>query len=295
MNVPKQLSEWYNRHKEDQLIIGLLDTGKSKKGRVGGIILFAIIMLAIFGPILYPYSPFDINQYDMLSPPSLEHLAGTDQFGRDLLSRILWGARVSLYVGFLTVIIAALIGITLGLISGFYRSKVDEFIMRMTDIMLSFPLIFLALMIIAWLGPSTENLIIALGVFYIPQFTRLTRASVLSASERDYVQAARAVGDKSIIIMIREILPNCLAPIIVQSTVAFSYAILAEATLSFLGLGIQPPTPAWGIMIADGRPYIEYAPWLAIIPGVAIMLTVLSFNLFGDALRDALDPRLRID
>jgi peptide/nickel transport system permease protein len=286
---------WYERHREDYVFVALRGLARNKKGLIGGAILSAIIICAIFAPILSPYDPNEMHGKDRNLPPNSRYLLGTDMFGRDILSRLIWGSRISIYVGLISVSIALGLGVLLGMISGYYKGIIDELIMRIMDALLSFPTIFLALVIISVLGVGIDNLMIAIGIVYTPQFARITRGSVLSISNKEFVEAARSVGDRDYAIMSREVLPNCLAPIIVQLTIGFAYAILYEALFGFLGLGVQPPTPAWGSMLSEARGYMELAPWMTIFPGAAIFLAVLGFNLFGDALRDILDPRLRID
>lgn len=226
-------------------------------------------------------------------PPSGTHLFGTDSYGRDILSRVLYGARVSLLVSFSSVTFSLLLGTMFGVLAGYYAGWVDEIIMRTMDILLAFPAVLLAISIIAILGRGTQNAIIAIGIVYTPIFARVARSSVLQVRQLDYVQAAIAVGASQIRVMTRHLIPNSLAPIIVETSVSLGFAILSEAALSFLGLGTQPPNPSLGIMLSDGRAFISSAPWLAVFPGMMIMLAVLGFNLLGDGLRDILDPRLR--
>jgi peptide/nickel transport system permease protein len=260
---------------------------------VGAAILTVIVVMAAFAPVLAPDDPLRMNPQSLLKGPSAEHLLGTDEFGRDILSRIIWGARTSLEVGAISVGMAVTLGSTLGLVAGFYGGLADGLISRVLDVVFAFPSVLLALGIVGLLGPSLPNVMIAIGVVYTPVFARLARGSVLSAKERDYVEAARAFGASDARIVLRHILPNVAAPLIVQTSLSLSLAILAEASLSFLGLGTQPPEPSWGTMVNTGQRLIEFSPWLAVFPGAAIMLAVLAFNLLGDGLRDALDPRLR--
>jgi peptide/nickel transport system permease protein len=258
-----------------------------------GILVAILILTAIFGPILAPYDPNEIDMANRFAPPSLEHPFGTDDFGRDILSRVMVGARVSLMVGLIAVGISAVVGSSLGLVSGYTGRVTDEIIMRAMDVLFAFPAILLAITIMAILGRGIGNAMIAIGIVYIPIFARIARGSVLSVRENEFVEAARAIGTSDIRIMQRHIFPNILSPLIVEITLSLSFAILAEAALSFFGLGTQPPDPSWGRMLSEGRAYFQQSVWLAIFPGLAIMMTVLGFNLLGDGLRDALDPRLK--
>jgi len=257
------------------------------------ILVSVLILTAIFGPMLAPYDPNEIDMANRFAPPSLEHPFGTDDFGRDILSRVMVGARVSLMVGIIAVGLSATVGSALGLLAGYMGRLTDEVIMRAMDILFAFPAILLAIAIMAALGRGVGNAMIAIGIVYIPIFARITRGSVLSVREEVYIEAARSIGSTDGRIMTRHILPNILSPIIVEVTLSLSFAILAEAALSFFGLGTQPPDPSWGRMLSEGRAYFQQSAWLAIFPGLAIMLTVLGFNLLGDGLRDALDPRLK--
>jgi peptide/nickel transport system permease protein len=266
---------------------------RSKLAFAGLLIILGLIFLAIFGPTIAPYNPNKIAVRDRSQAPSLSHLFGTDDRGRDVLSRVLYGARVSLKVGVIAVGISATVGTLLGAIGGYFRGWLDEVIMRLTDILFAFPAILLAIAIMAMLGPSASNAMIAIGVVYTPIFARITRASVLSVREEVYVEAARASGAGSLRIISRHIMPNVLAPIIVETTLSLAFAILAEAALSFLGLGTPPPEPSWGRMLSEGRDFMQDAPWMGFFPGLAIILAVMGFNFFGDGLRDALDPRLK--
>lgn len=269
----------------------LLRTIIADKLAVSGVGLLTIIGLsAIFGPMISPYDPTQANLAVMLQPPSLAHPLGTDRYGRDILTRVMLGARVSLLVSFAGVGIAAGIGVPLGAISGYYEGWFGEGIMRGADVVFSFPALLLALALVTVLGQSKYNVVFAIGLVYWPVFARITRGSVLSVKEEDFVQASRAIGDRDYRIIFYEILPNVLAPVIVQATISLAVAVLVESALSFLGLGVPPPEPSWGRMLSAGRSFMELAPWWVLAPGVAIMLTVLSFNFVGDALRDALDP-----
>jgi peptide/nickel transport system permease protein len=273
--------------------IALRQFGRTPSGLIGGALVGGFILLAATAPWLAPYDPVAADFGDVLSSPSARHLFGTDDIGRDILSRVIHGSRISLEAGLFTVVVALVVGLPLGLAAGFFGGRVDDVIMRGIEVILSFPTLVLALGITAILGPKLIHALFAIGVVFVPHFARLIRAQVLSVKENDYVTAATALGARDMRVVARHILPNCLAPLFVQSTFSVSFAILTEAALSFLGLGTQPPTPSWGIMLASGRGYLEQAPWLGAFPGAAIFLTVLGFNLLGDGLRDALDPRLK--
>jgi peptide/nickel transport system permease protein len=266
---------------------------QNKIALVGFIFISFIIFLAIFAPFIAPYDPYEMNSAAMLQGPSAAHFFGTDSFGRDILSRIIYGSQISLKVGFISVGLSLVLGVAIGVIAGFYGRWVDSVLSRITDVMFSFPDILLALIIMAILGPSLTNLMIAIGIVYTPIFARIARGSVLSIKESLFIEAARSMGVNPLVIIWRHILPNTLAPIIVQVTLSFAFAILAEAALSFLGLGVSPDTPSWGIMLSEAKDWMELAWWSAIFPGLAITIAVFSFNVLGDGLRDALDPRLR--
>jgi peptide/nickel transport system permease protein len=260
---------------------------------LGGILFLMIVVAAVGAEQLAPYDPLQVHVRDRLQLPSATYLLGTDELGRDLLSRVIYGARVSLSVGAVAVLIATMGGVVLGLFGGFFGGGTDAVIMRCMDAVLAFPAIILALAIIAALGPSPVNAMIAIGIVTIPSFARITRGSLLSLKQQEFVEASRASGANSWHLMFRVLLPNSLSPILVQCSVAFASAILTEAALSFLGLGVQPPTPSWGSMLDFGRKYLTQTPWYSVSPGAAIFVAVLSLNLLGDGLRDALDPRLR--
>ena len=260
---------------------------------VGCIIILLFVFAAVFSPWLSPFDPFAQSIRLRLRPPGDLHWLGTDAFGRDILSRIIWGSRISLTVGVVAVAIGATIGILIGLSAGFFGGAVDRFLMSIVDILLVLPTILLALVIVAMLGPGVFNLMIAVGISNAPRFARLTRAEVLAVKKMVFVDAASALGASYIRMMVRHILPNSFASIVVLSSLRVAQAITTEASLSFLGLGVAPPTPTWGSMIADGRVYLRTSPWVAIFPGIMIMLIVMAFNLVGDGLRDLLDPKLR--
>ncbi len=274
--------------------IALAQFRRSYVGLVGGALVVLFLVVTALAPILSPYDPVATDFANVLSPPSRGHPFGTDDIGRDILSRVILGSRVSLEAGLFTVAVALTIGLPLGLTAGFFGGRVDDLISRGIEVILSFPTLVLALGITAILGPKLIHALFAIGIVFVPHFARLIRGQVLSVKENDYVNAARALGARDARIMALHILPNCLAPLLVQSSFSISFAILTEAALSFLGLGTQPPTPSWGIMLAMGRGYLEQAPWLGAFPGLAIFLTVLGFNLLGDGIRDALDPRLQL-
>jgi len=266
---------------------------QNKIAMVGAVIVLVLVLSALLAPVLAPHNPLSGNIIDRLQPPSAAHWFGTDSQGRDVLSRIIFGSRISIQVGVISVVIALLIGTLLGALGGYYGGWLDNAIMRLMDIMLAFPSVLLAIAITAMLGPELKNAMIAIGVVNIPFYARIVRSTVLSVKETEYVEAARAIGASDARIIFRHVLPNCMAPIIVQTTMGIGTAILDAAGLSFLGLGAQPPTPEWGAMLSDGRSVMQQAPWMMFFPGLAIMLVVLGFNLLGDGLRDALDPRLK--
>jgi peptide/nickel transport system permease protein len=270
----------------------LLRTILADKLAITGLVGLGIITLgALVGPLLSPYDPTATNLAIMLEGPSLAHPLGTDRYGRDILTRVMLGGRVSLLVAFAGVGIASGIGVPLGAIAGYYEGWFGEGIMRGADVVFSFPALLLALALVTVLGQSTYNVVIAIGLVYWPVFARITRGSVLSMKEEDFVQASRSIGERDYRIIFSEILPNVLAPVIVQATISLAVAVLVESALSFLGLGVPPPDPSWGRMLSAGRGFMQEAPWWVIAPGGVIMLTVLSFNFLGDALRDALDPQ----
>ncbi len=270
------------------------------RGAVMGLFVFlAFLIVAAFAPVLAPYSPIEQYRDALLVPPawqeggSTRFLLGTDALGRDLLSRLIYGARFSFFIGVIVVTIATTLGVLLGVIAGFAPNWLDTLIMRLMDIVLSFPSLLLALVLVAILGPSLLNAMIAISIVLQPHFVRLTRAAVLTEKSKDYVTAARVAGGQRLRIMFRTVLPNCLAPIIVQAALSFSTAVLDTAALGFLGMGAQPPTPEWGTMLAESREFILRAWWVVTFPGLCILVTVLAINLMGDGLRDALDPKLK--
>ncbi|SFG65303.1 peptide/nickel transport system permease protein [Desulfotomaculum arcticum] len=265
-----------------------------QKTAIFGLIIVCILLLtALLAPLLAPYDPVAPDLPSRLQAPSATHFLGTDELGRDILSRIIYGSRISIQVGLLAVGISLIFGTFLGAISGYFGGKLDMAIMRVIDIVMAFPYILLAIAITAMLGPGLNNAMIAIGVVGIPIYARVVRGAVLSVKEMEYIEAAKVSGCGSLRIIMKHVLPNCLAPLIVQATLGIGTAILDAAGLSFLGLGAQPPTPEWGIMLNKGKDVMNIAPWVIMFPGIAILFTVLGFNLLGDGLRDALDPRLR--
>ncbi|PWW25418.1 peptide/nickel transport system permease protein [Cytobacillus oceanisediminis] len=266
---------------------------KNKLALIGSIIVIFFILLAVFAPVIAPQGINEQMLSKRLQAPSSEHWFGTDDFGRDIFSRVIYGARISLWVGFLAVMGSIVVGCLLGVVAGYYGKWVDAIISRVFDIMLAFPSILLAIAIVAVLGPSLRNALIAIAVINIPNFGRLIRSRVLSVKQEEYIMAAKAVGMSNSRILFKHVLPNSMAPIIVQGTLAIATAIIEAAALGFLGLGAEAPNPEWGKMLADAKAYLVQAPWTMIFPGLAIMLTVLGFNLMGDGLRDALDPRMK--
>jgi peptide/nickel transport system permease protein len=266
--------------------------GRDPTAVLGAALFMAIILSAACAAQVAPFDPLQVHVRDRLQWPSTTYWLGTDELGRDLLSRIIYGARVSLAVGVVSVGIAASAGVLLGLIGGYFGGSVDALIMRVLDAVLAFPAVILALAIVSALGPSPVNAMIAIGIVTIPSFGRITRGSLLSLKEKEFVEASRASGATDAHLIVRVLLPNTLSPILVQCSIAFANAILTEAALSFLGLGVQPPTPSWGAMLDFGRKYLQQTPWYSVSAGAAIFVAVLSLNLLGDGLRDALDPRL---
>lgn len=260
---------------------------------IGSVIVFLFLILAIFAPLIAPYGINEQSLGERFSAPSAAHWFGTDDFGRDIFSRVVHGARISLWVGFFSVLGSVILGTLLGLMAGYGGRLLDAVISRLFDILLAFPSILLAIAIVSILGPSLQNALIAIAIINVPTFGRLVRSKVLSIKQEEYVLAAKAVGMSHRRIVLRHILPNSMVPVIVQATLAIGTAIIEAAALGFLGLGAQAPSPEWGKMLADARPYLVQAPWTLFFPGIAIMLTVLGFNLMGDGLRDTLDPKMK--
>lgn len=295
--IPDPDSVKIDEHKQPKSsklwIDSLMRIIKSKTSFIGLLIILGLIITAIFAPLIAPYEPTNQEILNKYLPPSADHLLGTDNLGRDIFSRIVYGSRISIQIGVIAVGISMVIGVTLGGIAGYFGRWIDQIIMRLIDILMAFPSILLAIALVAVLGPSLQNAMIAVGIVGIPQFARIVRSAVLSVKETEYVEAAKSIGAKNGRILAQHVLPNCTAPIIVQATLGIGTAILDAAGLSFLGLGAQPPTPEWGAMLSDGRNALQNSPWVVAFPGLAIFLVVLGFNLFGDGLRDALDPRLK--
>ena len=259
----------------------------------GSIILLLFVLMAAFAPVLAPYDPFYMDPAAALTGPSPEHLLGTDNMGRDILSRIIYGSQISLKVSLASVAIATAAGVVLGVAAGYFGGFTDAVISRILEVMLSFPEVLLALLIMSILGSSLNNIMLAIGIVYTPIFARIARGAVLSVKDSLYVEAARSMGVRDVTIIVRHVLPNILSPILVQVTLSLAFAILSEAALSFLGIGVEPDIPSWGIMLNNGKAWIEIAWWVGVFPGIAIALAVLGFNILGDGLRDVLDPRLR--
>ena len=266
---------------------------RNRLALIGMILTTIVVLTALLAPALAPYDPIKLNVPERLKAPSGAHLMGTDHLGRDILSRVIYGARISLEVGVVAVALGTIVGLIAGAIAGYIGKRTDTVIMSLMDAIYAFPAILLALVLVAVFKPSLVTVMTAIAIVRIPIFARTVRGSVLAEREREYVQSARAIGQRELIILARHILPNIVAPLIVVTTTYFASAIVVEASLSFLGLGIPPPAASWGVMLNDGRKFMEMAPWVVIFPGLAISLTVLGFNILGDGLRDVLDPRLK--
>jgi len=262
-------------------------------GVAGGIIIILLTFVAVFAPVLAPYDPLVVNAMNKFRPPGPENWLGTDAVGRDILSRILYGTRISLFTGVVIITAAGIVGMTMGLISGYFGGKVDNIIMRLGDVFLAFPQLILAMAVVAALGPGLYNAMAAIAVTWWPQYARLVRSEVLAIRQMEYVEAAEALGAPHVRILISHVLPNALSSIMVKATMDMGVAVLFAASLSFIGFGVQPPTPEWGAMVSAGRTYVVTHWWVSTVPGMAIFVTVMAFNLLGDALRDVLDPRLK--
>lgn len=294
INIPVKTSNPLNnrpRASNWQIFYGKLK--RNKAALIGGYLILFLIIVALVGPYLTTYDPTKVDYSLQLLKPSADHWFGTDHNGRDIFTRIIHGMSITLFVGFSSVFIGALIGIPLGIFSGYYGGMLDTVIMRIVDVLLAFPGILLAIALVSVLGGSTTNVIIAVAVFSVPNFARIVRGSTLSVYKLEYVDAVKALGASDLRIIFKHILPNIVSPIIVQATLRIAIAILVASSLSFLGLGAQPPEPEWGAMLSDGRSYMFDHPHVALFPGLAIVLVVLAFNIFGDGLRDALDPKMK--
>jgi peptide/nickel transport system permease protein len=289
--APSQAGTWH----ESRLGSTLARLGRSKLVVAAGGFLALMVLVAATAPLVAPYDPLAMAPGVRFEGPSLAHLFGTDEYGRDVLSRLMYGARISLEVGIISVGISLVVGAVLGLIAGYYGHMIDMLISRVMDILFAFPAILLAIALMAMLGSDIRNVMLAIGIVNIPIFMRVARASTLTVRTTQYVEAARASGAGDLRLLARHLLPNIAAPLIVQATLAFAWAIIAEAALSFLGLGTQPPTPSWGIMLSKGREFMEQSASAVIFSGAAISLAVLSLNILGDGLRDALDPRMKLE
>ena len=295
MEAQKELEPPQPKEERAQSLIleSLKQFFQHKLAVIGSVIVFLFLILAIFAPLIAPYGINEQSLSERFSAPSAAHWFGTDDFGRDIFSRVVHGARISLWVGFFSVLGSVILGTLLGLMAGYGGRILDAVISRLFDILLAFPSILLAIAIVSILGPSLQNALIAIAIINVPTFGRLVRSKVLSIKQEEYVLAAKAVGMSHRRIVLRHILPNSMVPVIVQATLAIGTAIIEAAALGFLGLGAQAPSPEWGKMLADARPYLVQAPWTLFFPGIAIMLTVLGFNLMGDGLRDTLDPKMK--
>ncbi|SDN24177.1 peptide/nickel transport system permease protein [Paenibacillus sp. yr247] len=267
---------------------------KNRRAMVGLWISVIFIIVAILARWIAPYNPTVQNMQVMLESPSWSHLFGTDEFGRDIFSRIIYGAQISLMIGIVGVLISVIFGVALGTVSGYFGGKADMLIMRIMDIFMAFPSFLLALAIVSVLGPGMSNVMIAIGIFSVPTFSRISRSAVISVKNKEFIEAAKAMGGTHTFIIFKHVIPNSIAPIIVLSSLRIATAILTASGLSFLGMGAQPPTPEWGAMLSTGREYLRTAPHVSTIPGLAIMFMVLAFNMLGDGLRDALDPKMKL-
>ena len=290
--TPLDVLAYHEATARSMWVITLRRLRRSKTAMVGLTIVVLLLLVAAGAGLLAPYSPTQTTP-ESISPPTWTHPMGTDLLGRDVLSRVIYGSRVSVYVGVVSILLAIFVGIPLGTVAGFYGGRMDQLIMRLMDVMLAFPIFLLAIVIMVILEPSTMNVVLALAIVRIPILARIVRGSVLSVKENEYIEAVKALSLSQVRVLGRHVLPNCLAPIIVTSTLNIGNAIIIEASLSFLGLGTQPPTPTWGWDLKQNLTLIELNPWITIFPGLAILVTVLAFNLLGDGLRDALDPRLK--
>ncbi|WP_312110491.1 ABC transporter permease [Brevibacillus reuszeri] len=277
-----------------QIATFLLKFSRRKMGMAGLVIVLFVLVISLSAPLIAPYHPTDDSDFtNRIAAPSEKHIFGTDEYGRDVFSRILYGARISTIISLGAILLSSVAGTIIGLISGYYGRWIDSLLMRIVDGIMSFPPILFAIALMAALGSNVVNIIIALSIIYTPLFARLIRGCVLSIKEKEYIQAIKVVGGSDLRLMLKHILPNCMSPLLIQVTTYFAYAILAEAALSFIGLGVPQPEPSWGNVLYDGRQFMREAPWISIFPGVAIAVTVLGLNLLGDGLRDYLDPRMK--
>ncbi|GIO05438.1 peptide ABC transporter substrate-binding protein [Brevibacillus reuszeri] len=277
-----------------QIATFLLKFSRRKMGMAGLLIVLFVLVISLTAPLIAPYHPTDDSDFtNRIAAPSEKHIFGTDEYGRDVFSRILYGARISTIISLGAILLSSVAGTIIGLISGYYGRWIDSLLMRIVDGIMSFPPILFAIALMAALGTNVMNIIIALSIIYTPLFARLIRGCVLSIKEKEYIQAIKVVGGSDLRLMLKHILPNCMSPLLIQITTYFAYAILAEAALSFIGLGVPQPEPSWGNVLYDGRQFMREAPWISIFPGVAIAVTVLGLNLLGDGLRDYLDPRMK--
>ena len=293
IGIMEFIEKFIEKHFGTSTLMTLRKMARNRNVRVGGTLVAFFVLIAILAPIISPYDPIEGDLSEALQSPSLKHIFGTDSLGRDVFSRVIWGARTSLIIASLGILIAIATGLFVGAVSGYVNGIVDEVIMRFIDVMLAFPDILLALLVAIITGPGLTNVILAIGLYNFPQFVRIARGSVIAVKEMDYVEAAKAIGENDISILFRYILPNALPPIVVHGTLRTAASILTAAGLSFLGLGVQPPIPEWGSMINDAMQYLDVAPHMWIFPGVFLMLTVLGFNLLGDGLNDILNPRIK--
>ncbi len=282
-----------HQNRREQIVLSVKRFFRNKLAVIGGTVILIIVLAAIFAPFLTPYDPIELDTKNTFAPMSREHPLGTDDFGRDILSRLLYGARLSLRIGLAVATMAMILGTTIGSFAGYYGGLTDDILMRMMDAMFSIPSILLALVLVTVLGRGQINTIVAIGIVDTPLFARIVRSSVISNKEKEYVEAGVALGQSNLKILFLHIVPNGLAPIIVTVAISIAGAIMMEAGLSFIGLGTPPPTPSWGSMLAQSRAYLNTFPMVAIFPGIALTTTVLGFNLLGDGLRDLLDPKLR--
>jgi len=280
--------------KSSEWIARLQILQESRLAFIGGILILVIIFVSILAPFLAPYNPLEMHMQETFSPPSFKYLLGTDEYGRDMLSRVIYGSRISILVATLSTLIAFTLGIIIGAVAGYFGGKTDNLLMRFMDAIFAFPAILLAIALISVMGKSLFSLFLAIGIRWIPNFARITRGQILQEREKEYVQAAIIQGESKLFIIFCHILPNCISPLLVLASNCFAVAILVESALSFLGLGVAPPTPSWGLMLSEARGFMETDPYTSIFPGLAIMVTVLALNFFGDGLRDIFDPRTRV-